>query len=65
MLNIYKLNIPKTAFVESLILLCILIISFSLIAGWPQIVNSILVTTGIMAIRISGKKTNCGVVFVQ
>lgn len=65
LLNIYKLNFPKTAISEAGILFLILLISFSLIWGWPQIINSILITSGIMAIRVSGKKTNCGIVFLS
>jgi hypothetical protein len=65
MLNLYKLTLPKTATLETGLIFFILLVFISLIAGWPQIINSILITTGIMAIRVSGKKTNCGIVFIS
>lgn len=65
LLNIYKLNFPKNIVTESGLIFLILVILLSLIGGWPQIVNSLLITSAIMAIRISGKKTNCGIVFIS
>jgi len=65
LLNIYKLNFPITSLSEAGILFLILFFSLSLFGGWPQIINSVLITSGIMAIRVSGKKTNCGIVFVS
>lgn len=65
MLNIYRLRIPKTAIAEAGFVFIILLISLSLIGGWPQIINSILITTAVMAIRVSGRKTNCGIIFIS
>lgn len=65
MLYTYKLTLPKTTFLEAGLIFSILVISLSLIAGWLQIINSLLITTAIMALRISGKRTNCGIVFIS
>lgn len=61
----YRLTLPKTTFIEAGLIFSILIIILSLTIGWLQIINSLLITTAIMALRISGKRTNCGIVFVS
>lgn len=61
LLTTYRLSLPKTLLSESFLVFVISLFSLSLIAGWPQIINSLLITSGVIAIRISGKKTNCGI----
>ncbi len=65
MMYTYRLTIPKTIFIEAGLIFSILVIALSLTIGWLQIINSLLITTAIMALRISGKRTNCGIVFIS
>jgi hypothetical protein len=65
MLYTYKLTLPKTIFLEVGLIFSVFVISLSLIAGWLQILNSLLITTAIVALRVSGKRTNCGIVFIS
>lgn len=65
MLYTYRLTVQKTVFIEAGLIFSILVIGLSLTIGWLQIINSLLITTAIMALRISGKRTNCGIVFIS
>ncbi|MFA7193735.1 MAG: hypothetical protein WC087_02365 [Candidatus Paceibacterota bacterium] len=62
LLTTYKLNLPKFVFVETIFVFLITYFATSFFLGWVQILNTFLITIGVMAIRISGKRTHCGIV---
>lgn len=62
LLTTYKLNLPKFVFIESVFVFLITCFATSFFFGWIQILNTFLITIGVMAIRISGKRTHCGIV---
>lgn len=65
LLTSYKLKIPKNFFWESLIVFILTWFAMFLFAGWPQLLNSLLLTTVIMSLRISSNKTHCGLFFIS
>jgi hypothetical protein len=62
LLTMYKLRFPKYIMAEVIPVFVITLFGISFFAGWPQILNALLITTGVMSLRISGRKTHCGVV---
>lgn len=62
LLTTYKLNLPKFVFIETIFVFLITYFATSFFLGWVQILNTFLITIGVMAIRISGKRTHCGIV---
>lgn len=62
LLKTYKLSLPKFVFVETIFVFLITCFITSFFWGWIQILNTLLITIGVMAIRISGKRTHCGIV---
>ncbi|MBP9763276.1 MAG: hypothetical protein KBD10_00835 [Candidatus Pacebacteria bacterium] len=62
LLTPYKLGFPKHLYTEFLSIFLIILFLISFFAGWPQILNALLITIGVMSLIISGKKTHCGIV---
>ncbi len=61
----YKLKFPKNLLLESALVFFSAFFILSLFTSWPQLLNSLLITTAIMSLRISGKKTHCGIVYIS
>lgn len=65
LLTTYKLSIPKYLFLETLTIFTILLFATMVFFGFIQILNLILITTGIVALRVPGKRISCGIVFLS
>lgn len=65
LLTTYKLRFPKYVLLEGVIVFFISLFTLSLFGGWPQFLNSLLVTASIMTYRVTGKKINCGIFFLS
>lgn len=65
LLSQYRLNLPKMIYIESSLFFLITILAISFFAGWPQLLNALLITAGIVSIRVSGKKLYCGLVYLS
>jgi hypothetical protein len=65
LLTTYKLTFPKYLFLEIISVFIILFLTTTFFLGFTQILNLILITTGIFALKIPGKKIHCGIVFLS
>ncbi len=65
LLTSYKLNIKKITFFEAFLVFVLSTLTLSIFTGMPQIINSLLITTGIISFRIAGQKINCGITLIS
>lgn len=65
LLTMYKLNLPKLVYLESMVFFLITLLTLSFFAGWPQILNALLITAGLMALRVSGTKVHRGIFYMS
>lgn len=65
LLKTYKLLFPKNIIIKSILFFIFVLFVISLFFGWPQILNSLLITTGLISMIISRKKQHPGIMYIS